>query len=63
MIRGLNSVKIIQTHNPDMRVSDASFENMSTSYFWFLADAYPDLINRLQIQVRPKGNFGLNGSI
>ena len=28
--------------------------------FWCLADSYPDLVSRMHIQIRLKGNFGLN---
>ena len=37
--------------------------NMYPYQFWFIADRYPDLVNRLHFQIRLVGSFGLNGGV
>ena len=49
--------------HPDMHVAQTCFENMSTQQFWSIADEYPDLVTRSNVQARLVGNFGLNGSV
>ena len=49
--------------HPDMRVTQAYFENMLSRHFWSLTGEYPDLVTGMHTQVRLMGNFGLNGSV
>ena len=49
--------------HPNMHVAQACLENASPSKFWSLADLYPDLVSRLQVQIRLMGNLCLNGGI
>ena len=49
--------------HPDMRVAHSCLENVPPFCFWSLANQFPDLVSRLQIQVRLISNFGLNGCI
>ena len=46
-----------------MRVAQACLANISPYHFWPIADCYPDLVSRLHVQIRVKGNFGLNGGV
>ena len=49
--------------HPNMRVVQSCLENVSPFRFLSLADQFPDLVNRLHVQVRLICNFGLNGSL
>ena len=49
--------------HPDIRVTQASFENMPPHHFWSSTDKYSDLVTRMHTQVRLMSNFGLNGSV
>ena len=43
-----------------MHITQAYFKNVTPYQFWYLADNYPDLVSCMNIQIRLKGNFGLN---
>ena len=49
--------------HPNMRVVQSCLENVCPFHFWSLANQFPDLVSRMQVQVRLMGNFGLNGSL
>ena len=46
-----------------MQIARACLENVSPQKFWSISEQHPDLMNRLYIQTRSMGNFGLNGGI
>ena len=48
---------------PDLKQAYDCLNNVPPHHFWSLANHYPDLVNRLHVQVRIMGNFGLNGGI
>ena len=49
--------------HPDMRVAHSCLGNVPPFCFWSLANQFPDLVSRLNIQVRLLSNFGLNECI
>ena len=46
-----------------MQITRAVFGYPAPSKFMSITDHYPDLINRLQVQIRLMGNFGLNAGV
>ena len=50
------------TH-PKMQISSSSSCKCVPFHFWSLADRFPDLVNKLHVQVRLMGQFGRSGSM
>ena len=46
-----------------MQIAQVCLENVSPHQFWSIANNFPDLVSRLQVQIRPMGNSRLNGGI
>ena len=46
-----------------MQIASSCLANVTPFQFWSLADHFPDLVNRLHVQVRLMGQLGLGGSI
>ena len=46
-----------------MRVVQSCLKDVSHFLFWSLPNQFPDLVSRINVQVRLMGNFGLNGSL
>ena len=51
--------------HPGMHIAQACLKNVMLYQFWCLAagDNYPDLVNRMHIQIRLTGNFRLNDGV
>ena len=49
--------------HPNMRVVQSCLKDVSHFRFWSLPNQFPDLVSRINVQVRLMGNFGLNGSL
>ena len=47
--------------HPNLFIARACLKSVPQRMFWAIADIYPDLVALRHVQVRPMGNFSLNG--
>ena len=63
ILKGVYGTARVCESHPNMRVVQSYLEIVSPFRFWSIANQFPDLFSRMDVQVNLMGNFGLNNSL